>query len=216
MAAQGLTGNDGINNRCIWLEEEKLDRALVAGLLLEVVCSPPPLPDDPEARRGLAKSRLKTTLVSRLAGHIPLSSFRSLALNLDHWFDLFYPLISPQYSWRDGHQKAKPAPASDHPLREDLLREALARMNGLLPKRRHRKIDGEKLLAFFRQNGSRWFRLRDFQQYFRMDRKTAWEYVQKLLQAGLLHHNRARSAAVRYRLAPEFSSQESGSGGDGQ
>ena len=37
-----------------------------------------------------------------------------------------------------------------------------------------------------------------------MDRKTAWEYLQKLLHAGLLRHNRAHSAAVRYALETRF------------
>jgi hypothetical protein len=35
-------------------------------------------------------------------------------------------------------------------------------------------------------------------------RKTAWEYVQKLLQAGLLVHNHGHSSAVRYRIAPRY------------
>jgi hypothetical protein len=35
-----------------------------------------------------------------------------------------------------------------------------------------------------------------------VDRKTAWEYVRKLLQAGILLHNQGHSSAVRYRVAP--------------
>ena len=46
--------------------------------------------------------------------------------------------------------------------------------------------------------------MKDFAQHFDIDRKTAWEYVQKLQEAGLLLHNRGRSAAVRYRLADHF------------
>ena len=37
-----------------------------------------------------------------------------------------------------------------------------------------------------------------------MDRKTAWEYLQNFLHAGLLRHNRGRSAAVRYALETRF------------
>ena len=48
------------------------------------------------------------------------------------------------------------------------------------------------------------FRLRDFEGHFQVDRKTAWEYVQKLLQAGLLVHNQGHSSAVRYQVAPRF------------
>ena len=49
-----------------------------------------------------------------------------------------------------------------------------------------------------------WFRLLDFTRHFGVDRKTAWEYVRRFLQAGLLRHNRARSAAVRYALETRF------------
>jgi len=49
-----------------------------------------------------------------------------------------------------------------------------------------------------------WFRLKDLTRHFDIDRKTAWEYVQKLLEAGLLIHNHRRSTAVRYRLADHF------------
>jgi len=52
--------------------------------------------------------------------------------------------------------------------------------------------------------GGAWFRLKDFQEFFRLDRKTAWEYVQKLAVAGLFCRNQARSAAVRYRLESRF------------
>lgn len=189
-----------------WPGKEPLNRALVAGLLLEVFFSPPNLPEDPQARRCQVKSRLKTTLVSRLAGHMPLNSFRDLAQNLDQWFDFFYPLISPPHTPTTTPHKKDDLQQSSQPFCEDLLRDALGRLNGLLPTRRHRKIDPDKLLAFFQQRGGDWFRLKDFERFFRIDRKTAWEYSQKLLQADLLTHNHCRSAAVRYCLAPQFMS----------
>jgi hypothetical protein len=197
-----------------WPGKEPLNRALVAGILLEVIFSPPNLPEDPQARRCQVKSRLKNTLVSRLAGHIPLNSFRDLAQNLDQWFDFFYPLLSPQGSLAMRSCKFElRCPSSPHPgLYEDRLTEYLAQLSGLLPTRRHRKIDGDKLLTFFRQRGGDWFRLKDFEHFFRIDRKTAWEYTQKLLQAGLLTHNQERSAAVRYCLAERFLEKVSGVG----
>jgi len=212
MFSEGAHGNGKAGSGRAWLGEEKLNRALVAGLMLEVILSQPPLPEDPRARRRQVKSRLKNTLVSRLAGHIPLRSFRDLAQNIDQWFDFFYPLITPRCSLamtcrnlKDDHQLG-----SHKSLCEDLLKEFLAQMNGLLPTRRHRKIDREKLSAFLRHSRGEWFRLKDFEQFFHIDRKTAWEYIQKLLQAGLLHHNQGRSAAVRYRLAPRFLEEASG------
>jgi hypothetical protein len=189
-------------------EKEALNRALVAGLMLEVILAQPALPEDPEGRRGQVKARLKTALVTRLAGHIPLHSFRDLAQNLDHWFDFFYPLLTPHCSLsgtcRDrGMTPPIPGPA----LREDLLMDCLEQMNGLLPRRRHRKLDPPRLVEFWRRTGGGWFRLKDFEQFFHSDRKTAWEYIQKFLHAGLLEHNQGRSAAVRYRLSPRFSDQ---------
>ncbi len=185
--------------------QKALNRALVAGMMLETIFSLPGLPDDPGARRGQVKARFKTALVCRLAGHIPLQSFRDLAQDLDRWFDHFYPLIASRNSlFEPGLNSENGFDASaDQYVRSDLVRESLENLNGLLPTRRHRK----RLLEFLERTRGGWFRLKDFERFFRIDRKTAWEYIQKLLQAGLLHHNQARSAAVRYRLAPKFSGQ---------
>ena len=210
MMSERSSGKSKTAAFCAWLGEEQLNRALVAGLMLEVILSHPKLPQDLKDHRCHVKSRLKTTLVSRLAGHIPLSSFRDLAQNLDQWFDFYYPLITSPSSisrQNSGLEFVEPPP---NPLREDLLRESLELLNGLLPMRRHRKLDRYRLFEFLRRTGGVWFRLKDFEQFFHIDRKTAWEYIQKLLNAGLLNHNQARSAAVRYRLAPRFLEQGSG------
>jgi hypothetical protein len=189
--------------------QKALNRALVAGMMLEAVFSLPGLSADPAARRGQVKSRLKTALVFHLAGHIPLQSFRDLAQDIDRWFDYFYPLITSQGPMFEYTEKVDNdySASSGQRVRGDLLRKSLDNLNGLLPTRRHRKLDPQRLLEFLELTGGGWFRLRDLERFFRIDRKTAWEYIQKLLQAGLLHHNQARSAAVRYRLAPRFSGQ---------
>ena len=74
----------------------------------------------------------------------------------------------------------------------------------LLPHRPHRKLNQERLWEFLGSTQGGWFRLIDFTRHFGVDRKTAWEYLQKFLQAGLLRHNRGRSAAVRYALGTRF------------
>jgi hypothetical protein len=65
-------------------------------------------------------------------------------------------------------------------------------------------LSREKLQDFLEGTGGNWFGLRDFEEYFQVGRKTAWEYVQKMLQAGLLIHNHVQSSAVRYRIAPRY------------
>lgn len=186
-------------------ELDSLNRALVAGLMLEVMLENPNLMEKPGSGCHRLKACLRKTLAVHLAGRIPLASFHSLAQGVDHWFAIFYPLLA------DGglaQALSPPVPASPSAsscsLREDLFSEALARTPGLIPQRRHRKLDREKLQSFLEGTGGQWFRLRDFEAHFGMDRKTAWEYVQKLLQAGVLVHNQGHSSAVRYRVEPRF------------
>lgn len=186
-------------------EEERLNRALVAGLILEVILEHPRLLEDPGSRRYRVKACLKTTLVSRLAGRIPLAAFRNLAQGLDGWFEDFYPLLFHYSLLGDRPQPSPPpSPAGGAPIREDRFRECLGNFPDLLPRRRHRKLDREKLRDFLEQTGGNWFKLRDFEAYFQVDRKTAWEYVRKLLQAAILLHNQGHSSAVRYRVAPQL------------
>lgn len=182
-----------------------LGRALVAGLIWEIFLENPSLRMDSGRNRQYLKSQVKKTLACHLAGRIPLASFQSLAHDLDHWFEALYPLmahgpltpaadppISPCGSWHKGF------------FRADLFQETVSQTPGLLPQRRHRKVDPERLQQFLQETRGEWFRLREFERYFQMERKTAWEYVKKLLQAGVLIHNQGHSSAVRYRLAPRF------------
>lgn len=195
-----------------WLitAEEKLDRALVAGLMLEVALEAPGLPTDPQIRRRHIKNQLTCSMVRHLAGRITLDRFRTLMQRLEHWFPFYYPLMPsppqpqerPEYPGKTGG----PATARSQPLiRRDLLKEWLAEGAAkMLPRRPQRKFKPERLEDFFHLAQACWFRVKDLAQYFAIDRKTAWEYLQKLQEAGLLVHNGERSAAVRYRLADRF------------
>lgn len=187
-------------------EGEKLDRALIAGLMLEVILEAPPLPEEPQSRQRLVKNRLKETLTSQLAGRVTLDRFRALAGQLDQWFDFYYPLVMAAVPAPEEPRPAGPDPfPSPRPaLREELWDHWLAQHAELLPRRRQRKLSQQSLRQFLESTGGGWFRLRDFEEHFGMDRKTAWEYLRKLRQAGLLRHNQGRSSAVRYCLAPEF------------
>lgn len=194
--------------RLHWSREPELaslNRALVAGLMLEVILENPRLGEEPDSRRHRLKACLRSVMASQLAGHIPLASFQSLVQRMDHWFEEFYPVLAEAGSFSHSSALAMVAPSPGGvPLRQDLFTECLERTPGLIPKRRHRKFDQEKLLNFLESTKGTWFRLRDFEDHFQVDRKTAWEYAQKLLQVGLLVHNQGHSSAVRYRVAPRF------------
>ena len=193
--------------------EESLDRALVAGLLLELVLETPEPPADPQVCRSLIKARLKHSLVAHLAGQVSLDRFRRLVGNLEHWFTFYYPLVcskpepapAPAGPGAQAPARPRPSPPPRRALQEERLQTWLEnQVQGILPQRPHRKLSPEKLYEFLCHTQGGWFRIKDFQQHFHVDRKTAWEYLQKFLTAGLLRHNRERSAAVRYCLDTAF------------
>ena len=193
-------------------QAEKLDRALVTGLMLEVILEASSLPVDPQTLRHLVKTRLKDSLAVNLAGRVTLDRFHHLLSQVDIWFPLYYPLTTAGASKALAaplFQAAPPPAAAASPsrrvLRVDRLRAWLQEEGqGLLPQRPHRKVNQDRLWEFLGRTQGGWFRLLDFTRHFGVDRKTAWEYLQKLLHAGLLRHNRARSAAVRYALETRF------------
>ena len=195
-------------------EEDRLDRALVTGLMMEVLLETSTLQVDPQSHRNLVKTRLKTAMVNQLAGRVTLKRFRRLIREVDHCFPRYYSLITPGTSQTPA-PAAKPAPTASPPsaptlpahqvLRQDALTDWLeTEVRKLLPQRSHRKLSVSGLLDFLQHTRGGWFRLKDFEHHFGVDRKTAWEYVQKFLDAGLLCHNHRRSAAVRYALATRF------------
>ncbi len=212
--------------------QENLDRALVAGLILEVVLDQAELPAAQQARQRLVKTRIQDYLVQNLAGKVSLDRFRALAQNLDGWFDFYYPLLvadgptpaaraatvsycvrepqtayqihEPRKDWQTAQPPAAPPFPVHHACLDQLLDKWLEGAKTDMPHRSHRKLTPGKLRNFLRQSAGRWFRLRDFERFIQMDRKTAWDYLQQFLQTGLLCHNRKNSAAVRYCLDPSF------------
>ena len=92
----------GDKKKVVWEQEpkdlrtqaEKLDRALVTGLMLEVILEASRLPADPKTLRQLVKTRLKDSLADNLAGRVTLDRFRHLLSQVDIWFPLYYPLTT--------------------------------------------------------------------------------------------------------------------------
>lgn len=210
---RSFTGVWEAANRGPGPDQEKLDRALVAGLLLDTMLDGPGAPEDARSQPLAVKARLQRNLVTHLAGRVTLDHFRTLIRNLDRWFPHYYPLVSPALAGSEARGAAGEAPfrseaaplGGARALREEALKNWLSsRVQELLPHRPHRKLHPDKLRDFLRRTQGRWFRVKDFQSHFQVDRKTAWEYLQKLLAAQLLDHNQERSAAVRYCLADPF------------
>jgi len=192
--------------------DEKLDRALVGGLMLEVILEEPAGAIDPQIRRRHIKSKLNYSMVTHLAGRVTLDRFRHLMHHLEQWFQFYYPLMpplaAPEVQQPCQRGRARPAAAVTSPrgvVHLDLLHQWLANTGGdILPRRPQRKIQPDRLEEFLCRTQSSWFRVKDLARAFDIDRKTAWEYLQKFQDAGLLVHNRGRSAAVRYRLVDRF------------
>ena len=211
MAGDQTTGVGEQDLKDFGKQAEKLDRALVTGLMLEVILETSSLPVDSQTLRYLVKTRLKDSLAVNLAGRVTLDRFRHLLGQVDIWFPLYYPLTTAGASKATAATQVQAIPAaaaaapSRRVLRVDRLRAWLQEEGrGLLPHRPHRKVNQDRLWEFLARTQGGWFRLLDFTQHFGVDRKTAWEYLQKLLHAGLLRHNRGRSAAVRYALETRF------------
>jgi hypothetical protein len=180
--------------------------------MLEAILETSSLPVDPKNLRRLVKTRLKDSLAVNLAGRVTLDRFRQLLSQVDIWFPQYYPLTTAgSVNTRAGTPvQAIPTPAAAAaPSRRVLQKDRFTAWlqeegRGLLPHRPHRKVNQDKLWEFLSRTQGGWFRLLDFIRHFGVDRKTAWEYLRKFLHAGLLRHNRGRSAAVRYALETRF------------
>ncbi len=194
-------------------EGERLERAMVAGLMLQLALETTPWSGDLQDRRRHIKFRLGDSLVALLSGRITLDRFRALLHRLDQWFPFYYPLMPapapppevPRPGPFPGGGGGAAGASPPTPVRRGGLKEWLEKTGReILPHRPQRKLHPEGLQDFLQRTRGRWFRVKDLAQDFDIDGKTAWEYLQKLQEAGLLLHNGRRSAAVRYRLADAF------------
>jgi len=183
--------------------ERPLDTTLVAGMFFQVILEAEKLPAGTEERVAFIRRRAKNYLATRLAGQIPLSQFfRLLSLieaNVQQYFE------HSRERWLG--PKAPGAPGSPPGSRLTASwSEALAHALGelpLIPKGR-RKLTPSSLEDFLQHTQGEWFRLLDFEERFRVNKKTAWAYLNQLLQAGILEHNGEKANKVRYSVAGRF------------
>ncbi len=81
---RSFTGAWEAANRGPGPDQEKLDRALVAGLLLDTMLDEPGAPGDAVSQPLAVKARLQRSLVTHLAGRVTLDHFRTLVRNVLH------------------------------------------------------------------------------------------------------------------------------------
>jgi hypothetical protein len=183
-----------------------LDTTLVAGMFFQVVLEASRLPTGSQERVRFIRTRAKDYLVTHLAGQITLSQFYRLLNLIEEEVGRYFARLD----WSGG--KPGLGAASPAPLPEAVEREALGRALAriALPLKGRRKLTPETLGDYLRETGGRWFRLLDFESRFQVNKKTAWGYLNLLLQEGVLTHNGEKANRVRYALAAAFKTTTAG------
>ena len=183
-----------------------LDTTLVAGMFFQVVMEASRLPTGSQERVSFVRKRAKDYLVTQLAGQITLSQFYRLLTIIEAEAGLYFA----RQDWSGGKSglrepgEARPPapPQLPEPVKSETLRQALAKVP--LPEKGRRKLTPETLGEYLRETEGRWFRLLDFEARFKVNKKTAWGYLNLLLQEGVLTHNGEKANRVRYALAAPF------------
>jgi hypothetical protein len=183
-----------------------LDTTLVAGMFFQVVMEASRLPTGSQERVSFVRKRAKDYLVTQLAGQITLSQFYRLLTIIEAEAGQYFA----RHDWSGGKSGLRetweasppPPPSLPEPVKREALRQALAKVP--LPEKGRRKLTPETLGEYLRETEGRWFRLLDFEARFKVNKKTAWGYLNLLLQEGVLTHNGEKANRVRYALAAPF------------
>ncbi len=181
-----------------------LDTTLVAGMFFQVVLEASRLPSGSQERVSFIRKRAKDYLVTQLAGQITLSQFYRLLNLIEEEAGLYFARqdwSGEKSGLRETREVPMPPPLPE-PVQGEALRQALAKIP--LPMKGRRKLTPETLWDFLRETEARWFRLLDFEARFQVNKKTAWNYLNLLLQEGVLVHNGEKANRVRYALAGLF------------
>jgi hypothetical protein len=187
-----------------------LDTTLVAGMFFQVVMEASRLPSGSRERVSFIRKRAKDYLVTQLAGQITLSQFYRLLNLIEEEVGLYF--THPDWSggksaFRETRETSPPPPLPEL-VQNDALRQALANIG--LPTKGRRKLTPETLGDYLRETAGGWFRLLDFEARFKVNKKTAWGYLNLLLQEGVLTHNGEKANRVRYALAAPFMATAAG------
>jgi alkylated DNA nucleotide flippase Atl1 len=180
-----------------------LDTTLVAGMFFQVVMEASRLPASSQERVSFIRKRAKDYLVTQLAGQITLSQFYRLLTIIEAEVGQYFS----RQDWsggKSGLREASPPlpPRLPDAVKGEVLRQALAKI--ALPIKGRRKLTPETLGEYLRETEGHWFRLLEFEARFKVNKKTAWGYLNLLLQEGVLIHNGEKANRVRYALAAPF------------
>jgi hypothetical protein len=183
-----------------------LDTTLVAGMFFQVLRDARRLPVSSKERVSFIRKRAKDYLVTQLAGQITLSQFYRLLNLIEAEAGAYFG----QQNWAGGKSGLRetrevsllPPPRLPETVKSEALRQALAKV--ALPVKGRRKLTPETLGEYLRETEGRWFRLLDLEAWFKVNKKTAWGYLNLLLQEGVLIHNGEKANRVRYALAARF------------
>jgi len=181
-----------------------LDTTLVAGMFFQVLVEAQKLPAGTPERVSFVRKEAKNFLVKHLAGEITLSQFYRLLNLIEENVHNYFEYLGGDWTGRRSRPRVE-TPTKTGPLTEPTrggeLRQALARLD--LPKK-GRRITSEGLLTFLNSTAGQWFRVLDLEGHFKVNKKTAWTYLNLLLKAGILAHNGEKANRVRYALAGAF------------
>ena len=202
----------GEQSRVLTPPAHGLDTTLVAGMFFQVVMEASRLPTGSQERVSFIRKRAKDYLVTQLAGQITLSQFYRLLTIIEAEASQYFA----RNDWSGGKSslrgtwEASPPqqPRLPEPVKSEALRQALAKVP--LPEKGRRKLTPETLGEYLRETEGRWFRLLDFEARFKVNKKTAWGYLNLLLQEGVLTHNGEKANRVRYALAAPFKANHVG------
>jgi hypothetical protein len=177
-------------------------------MFFQVVMEASRLPTGSQERVSFIRKRAKDYLVTQLAGQITLSQFYRLLTIIEAEAGLYFA----RHDWSGGKSGLRetweasppppPPPLLPEPVKSEALRQALAKVP--LPVKGRRKLTPETLGEYLRETEGGWFRLLDFEARFKVNKKTAWGYLNLLLQEGVLTHNGEKANRVRYGLAAPF------------
>ncbi|MGA9459683.1 MAG: hypothetical protein WBV16_08265, partial [Desulfobaccales bacterium] len=179
-----------------------LDTTLVAGMFFEVLMDASRLPAERRERVSFVRTRAKDYLVNRLAGQITLSQFYRLLNLIEEQVGHYFEHLTDDWTAPPRGREAAAASSGSEAIDSEALRRALSRLS--LPLEGKRKLTFETLWDFLRRSGGCWFRLLDFEEHFRINKKTAWGYLNLLQKEGVLEHNGEKANRVRYAVAPAF------------